>query len=516
MIRMRFHPQKRGRLSFAYRDCSIPFLILCFISSIASAQMKPGDVRRSYGEPRASIMESLLQTLYPGSVVQWDTYFMVKLPGENFRNLALPVYVWPSPTGRLQGVATIEFDQQKDRFIYEAQNFRRSDAPNFSTDLIVFRADAAGHIRTYKKMPLDPEEPLTEIKVLSLKDWSHTEWPTLEIQYQTHRPTSSSFTTIEWSSVFDANSGQFISRLPMGISRTNHGGAEQMFMFGIGRTSPSTVTIANRLGGDTRQYACSDPCVMEADTLLAKWNLDAPIAPAAAKSSATQNANGAPLAASNQSSASLNSGPVTIRLKNGRTIHADSAIENGEKMEYVIGESTFKIPRSMVDEITHSSAPSASLAGSKASSGPQNSSGTQTSTSDCPKHSDSYIPCRQVFFMQVLMGLGETQRFRLIDDGNHDVTAQANWVISDVADQVDFSVVDGMPRVYSKSFGLGTEGLVNLYATVGDNTAMARIYILKPEDIASTKGGRWGTPNFPNGPHPLTMVPAAPFIGRVQ
>lgn len=491
--------QMPRRFNVTVRVCCCAFFLALMLASLStvSAQMKPGDIRKAYGEPRASIMESLLQTLYPGSVVQWDPYFMVQLPGESLRNLDLPVYVFASPTGGLQGVATIEFDKQKDRFIFEAQNFRRSDAPNFPTDLIFFRADRAGHILTYKKVPLDPDESLTELKIVTLKDWSH-EWPTIEIEYQTHRPTPSSFTTIEWRATFDAGSGQFISRLPAAIDRFNRGGAEQMFMFGLGRINSRTIEVVDRLTRQSHQFDCSDPCVLEADTLLAKWNLDAPTGPSGAS---------AP-------SAPPNFGPTTIRLKNGRTIHADSAVENGEKIEYTVGESTFKIPRSSINEITHSSAPAAAT-GPQAAPGLQISSSPQTSRSDCPKQGDPNIPCRSTFFIQVLMGLGETQRFKLIDDANHDVTAQANWVISDVADQADFSVVNGVPRVYSKAFGTNNQGMVQLYATVGDYTAMARIYIVTPEVIATTKGGRWVTPNFPKNPQ-LILIPAAPIIGHMQ
>jgi hypothetical protein len=530
---MKSHAQKPGQFSVVVQVFYCAFFLPLILASCSavSAQMKPGDVRKAYGEQRASIMESLLQTLYPGAVVQWDPYFTVQLPGENLRQVALPVYVWASPTGGLQGVATIEFDGQKDRFIFGAQNFRRSEAPNLPTDLIVFRSDAAGHIQTYKKLPLDPDEPLTELKIVTLKDWSHTEWPTLEIQYQTHRPSSSSFTTIEWRALFDANSGHFISRLPLGISRKIRGGGEQFFMLGLGRISPSTIEIADRLSRQTRQYECSDPCVMEAETLLAKWNLEAPTASASAKSSvpstpapSTRDANSAASGGS-QPPVSSNSEPATIRLKNGRTIHADSATEDSDKIEYAVGESTFKIPKAVVAEITRSVALPAveaapptyvSTPASQASSGPLNPTGRQTSSADCPRQNDPYVPCRTVFFVQTLMGLGETQRFRLIDDGNHDLTAQANWAISDVADQVEFSVVNGVPRVYSKAYGMGIYGMVQLYATVGDNTAIARIYIQKPEDIASNTMGRRGAPTFMGTSRLLQLIPDAPFFGRVQ
>jgi hypothetical protein len=95
---------------------------------------------------------------------------------------------------------------------------------------------------------LDPSEGLTELKIMSIQEWSQREWPTLEIHYDTHRVAPNSFTTIEWSSIFDSNSGQFISRLPMGITRKVRGGAEQPYFFGFSRNSPTTLAITNRYG----------------------------------------------------------------------------------------------------------------------------------------------------------------------------------------------------------------------------------------------------------------------------
>lgn len=46
--------------------------------------------------------------------------------------------------------------------------------------------------------------------------------------------------------------------------------------------------------------------------------------------------------------------PETIYLKNGRIIHADSASEAGNKLEYTIGESIYEIPDSLVRQIAHS------------------------------------------------------------------------------------------------------------------------------------------------------------------
>ena len=120
-------------------------------------------------------------------------------------------------------------------------------------------------------------------------------------------------------------------------------------------------------------------------------------------------------------------------------------------------------------------------------------------------------PCHIVFYIQVLMGLGETQRFALFDNARHNFTAQAQWTILDFGSEVDFSVVNGVPQIFSKKYGM-----VTLYGTVGDNAVMSRIYISKPGEIASNTMGRFGAPMFQDSHRPLELVPAAPYGGRIQ
>jgi tetratricopeptide (TPR) repeat protein len=49
--------------------------------------------------------------------------------------------------------------------------------------------------------------------------------------------------------------------------------------------------------------------------------------------------------------------PETIRLKNGRTILADSVRESGERVEYTIGENTFAIRKALVEKIDAGGSP---------------------------------------------------------------------------------------------------------------------------------------------------------------
>lgn len=247
------------------------FLSLLLLTPGGSAQMKPGDRRKSYGEPRASIVESLLTTLYPGSTLDWDSESL-RIPVENPHGFGVGVVAGGSKThGGLEGIATVEFDGKKEGFIFQAESFQRTDNPVFPTLLVVFRADSSGHIEKYKKLMLDPKEPVTQIKDFSIRDWSQNEWPTLNIQYDTHVFSPYSFATIEWRSVFDANSGQFISRLPQGITSKIQGGPERQLVLGISRSSPNAVQIGSRFGHETHQYTCTDPCVVDAHTLLSQW-----------------------------------------------------------------------------------------------------------------------------------------------------------------------------------------------------------------------------------------------------
>jgi hypothetical protein len=234
-------------------------LLLLTLTGISLAQMKPGDRRKSYGDARASVIESLLTTVYPGAQVLWDPSLSVQEPGGTPRQVAVPVYVRGSvATGGMEGIASIELEGRKEQHIFEAQGFRRTDKPGFLTALYVFRADRIGHIERYKEITLDPDETLTELKTMSIQDWSQREWPTLDIQYDTHRSAPGSFTTIEWHGTLDANSGQFISRLPFGITRKLRGGPEQDFYFSLARNGPTILLIGSR-GGETHPYPLLRP-----------------------------------------------------------------------------------------------------------------------------------------------------------------------------------------------------------------------------------------------------------------
>jgi hypothetical protein len=240
-----------------------PFFVLAasFRAAAASfAEMKPDDRRKAYG-PRAPIMEAVHAALYPGAQVQWDPAFTIQLPGQQPRMVDVPVYMRGNPvTGDPGGIASIEFDGTKEQYILQAQSFRRTDSLVLPTVLIVFRADAVLHIAKYKKLLLDPGQPCNELKTMLIHDWPpQKEWPTLDIPCDTHIAHRDSFTTIEWHNLLDANTGQFISRLPFGISRKVRGGSEQMYPFSLRRVNASTIDIGDFMSGESHRYNLLQP-----------------------------------------------------------------------------------------------------------------------------------------------------------------------------------------------------------------------------------------------------------------
>lgn len=222
---------------------------------------------------RAPLTEAVLGALYPGAQVQWDPALTVQIPGQKPRVVEVPLYMRGDAVSRgIVGIASIEFDGAKEQFIFEAQSFQRTDNPILPTVLVVFRADNAFHLMKYKRLLLDPGEPCSELKTMSIRDWpSQKEWPTLDIQYDTHIARRDSFTTIEWRSLLDANTSQFISRLPFGFSRKLRGGPEETHPFTLRRVNADTIDIGDYMNGVNHRYSCSDPCVVDPQTLLSEW-----------------------------------------------------------------------------------------------------------------------------------------------------------------------------------------------------------------------------------------------------
>jgi tetratricopeptide (TPR) repeat protein len=110
----------------------------------------------------------------------------------------------------------------------------------------------------------------------------------------------------------------------------------------------------------------------------------------------------------------LSASADTIYLKNGRTIVADSAREEGGRVQYQVGDNTFAIPKSLVERIEAGGA-SAGLPGAGAAHG-------SLSPDTSPPLTDTTLPA---FAPEVNIAGGEAVSLRVVHDGRVDREALA-------------------------------------------------------------------------------------------
>ena len=145
----------------------------------------------------------------------------------------------------------------------------------FGTSLALFKTDSVGHVLSCSaRMPLDPSDPLTQIKVIEMPfplKWPATGYPMFTIQYQSFKVSTSSFAMIEWRGTFDPNSGKFIARRPTGMDTKLRDGREVGRMFQVRRVSPTEIVITDVLSNTSKPYGCTSPCVVDRRTMWAEW-----------------------------------------------------------------------------------------------------------------------------------------------------------------------------------------------------------------------------------------------------
>jgi hypothetical protein len=117
----------------------------------------------------------------------------------------------------------------------------------------------------------------------------------------------------------------------------------------------------------------------------------------------------------------------------------------------------------------------------------------------------SYANDQPIFELAVTMFVGETQRFALFDDTRHNLTAQANWTVTDPS-VAELSINGGVPSLVGKK-----PGTVFVLAHAKSQTARVNLSVL---DRAQMTGGviRWNQ-NDINTQAPLQIVPAIPIFG---
>jgi len=232
----------------------------------------PKTRREALGSQRATQMETLLQSLYPGATVEWEPELAVRLGSQ----APIPIDVGDfkvnsQPDGSLTIATVVEAGTAKRDYIEKVKKFQVTSPQAFTSTIVVLRTDASGKTVDLKKAVLDPNDPVTKINWFEVQKWSPTGWPVLRLAYESYTLGSDSLITIDWDSLFDAATGSFLARIPSGIEVMKKNGEQTGELLSAHRSSPTQIELTGNFTKKVIIYTCGDPCVVDGPTLLAQW-----------------------------------------------------------------------------------------------------------------------------------------------------------------------------------------------------------------------------------------------------
>lgn len=248
------------------------YSIALIAASIADAQIIKSR-RDAYGADRATRVETLLQALYPGAIVQWDPVLAIRDSSGALTAIDLgDLETTRRSDGSVTGVTVVEAGTAKADYIRNVTKFQPVEHQAFITKIIVFHDDSSGHVVNFKKIPVDSGDPLTKISWFDVQKWSDSGWPVLRLNYASYIPMGDALTMIQWDSLFDTATGSFLARAPAGILVTHKNGEQTGEMFSVHRTSPTQIQIIGAMTKKVIEYPCGDPCIVDGPTLLKQWS----------------------------------------------------------------------------------------------------------------------------------------------------------------------------------------------------------------------------------------------------
>ena len=246
---------------------------ICQASRVFGQHAAGRSYRDAFGEPRASLMESLLAIVYPNVAIKWGPTLMIELSPGKAQRVQFPGFVFkPLGNTSLIGATGIEVGDEKAKLVFQSSHFQQTSSGQFPSLLVVFLANLNGQVTSQKKMSLDPSDPLSEIKLIQVGDSAAGTWPFLTVQYVSHVTDSATATDIEWQALFDPNTGKVVRRVPSGIHMRSKDRKEALAMLKMQRVDASTVSFMDLLTKKTFTYSCADPCIVDGPTLLATWS----------------------------------------------------------------------------------------------------------------------------------------------------------------------------------------------------------------------------------------------------
>jgi hypothetical protein len=246
-------------------------IVFC-VAIVIQAQSRKGR-RDAFGSERASYAEKLLEHVYSGAKVEWDPVLAIRQHSGEL----VPVDLGDFSTtrrsdGTTDGIALLEIGTDKSEYIKKLKKFQRNDTQTYTSQMVVFHMDPTGRISDLKKVRIDPNDPLTKIDWFEVQNWPANGWPIVRLRYTSYVPSSESLVEVEWGGLLDMATGSFLTRIPSGVFVTEKGGREGGDILSVHRTGPDRITIVGYATKRSVEYSCSDPCVIDGPTFLAKWS----------------------------------------------------------------------------------------------------------------------------------------------------------------------------------------------------------------------------------------------------
>lgn len=97
--------------------------ILFLLGGVQVSSQTRRSHREAFGEPRASIMESLLASLYPTGQFNWNPQLTIAVDGGAPQVVHFPGFDFkPTVDGNVDGATGIEIGDEKQEFIFKSKN----------------------------------------------------------------------------------------------------------------------------------------------------------------------------------------------------------------------------------------------------------------------------------------------------------------------------------------------------------------------------------------------------------
>ena len=106
---------------------------------------------------------------------------------------------------------------------------------------------------------------------MHLSDSAASNWPILQVQYDSYVADSGPSVHIEWQASFDPNLNEIISRVLTAIVMRSDSGQEEAHLLTTQRVDPSDIQITDVLTKKTVLYPCTDPCVVIGPDFARLW-----------------------------------------------------------------------------------------------------------------------------------------------------------------------------------------------------------------------------------------------------